>query len=499
MLPESEYRPAFRNRLEQVEGHLQDYGSRCSNNETKTCLLPKEPAKIWRTSLPTRHDLDGLMKFLNRDVWAECFDLVFDTHFGPILEAGNIEFEDLAEIVGDDWANTLWGCAFEDFLTQEFEVKGVNIVDDYLKRRGWKESAQAKAYMKALRNSVMSLYEISEIVPGKSLLARDLIRGGDPVLVSENTATLSLKQWDKIAARIMPVMGKNVLGGGLLTFSPPAADTLFDGLRQTFGSPKTKKLPRISDDDLQMSASIFTMSWLVSLLDRAMKMPELQNSDGDQIVFHDVRFPLAAGAKTKAVIEKVNAIPGMVQADEEKWNWLEPEPKNNVKEKDAAFIDTRLDDGARVLGTLELEGRTLIFATNSAERAQHGTALVQQALGGLVRTPLTEIRTVEQLIEEADGFDEPVDEFDESTDFAEQTIHEFMDRQYRDTLDQPVGMLGNKTPRQAVKSSAGRKKVAEWLKYLENQTSNRTVPGDPMASYSFEWMWRELGVLELRK
>jgi len=65
--------------------------------------------------------------------------------------------------------------------------------------------------------------------------------------------------------------------------------------------------------------------------------------------------------------------------------------------------------------------------------------------------------------------------------------------------NQPVGMLGNKTPRQAAKSAAGRQRVAEWLKYLENQSSRQPNPADPMATYSFEWMWHELGIIELRQ
>ena len=72
---------------------------------------------------------------------------------------------------------TLWGCAFEDFLTMDVEDAG-KIVDDYLKRRGWKETARNREYMSGLRDSVMSLYEVSEIQPGRSFLARDLIRGG---------------------------------------------------------------------------------------------------------------------------------------------------------------------------------------------------------------------------------------------------------------------------------------------------------------------------------
>ncbi|WP_439848748.1 recombinase family protein [Sinorhizobium meliloti] len=92
---------------------------------------------------PTSHDLKGLMKFLAREEWRECFGEVFYDHFGPVLDAGDMDFEDIAEILGDDWAMTLWGCAFEDFLTQDFEIEGGNVVDEYLKRRGWKENAQA--------------------------------------------------------------------------------------------------------------------------------------------------------------------------------------------------------------------------------------------------------------------------------------------------------------------------------------------------------------------
>ena len=68
----------------------------------------------------------------------------------------------------------------------------------------------------------MSLYEVSNIVPGKSLLARDLIRGGEPIFVSEESATGSLVQWDRVAVRIVPVMGKNIFSGGLLLFTPQA-------------------------------------------------------------------------------------------------------------------------------------------------------------------------------------------------------------------------------------------------------------------------------------
>ncbi len=451
--------------------------------------------------MPASHDLKGLMKFLARDEWRGCFEEVFDDHFGPVLEAGDMEFDDLAEILGDDWAMTLWGSAFEDFLTQEFDVQGVNIVDEYLKRRGWKEGAQTKAYMKALRTSTMSLYEVSNIVPGKSLMARDLIRGGEAITVSEGTATQTLKQWDRIAARIVPLIGKNIFAGGLLPYTPQATDALFDGLRQVFGKKGAKKLPAIADEDLQSVASMFTLSWLFDTLDRAMGLPPMQNSDGDDLMFHNVRFPLANGVTQKDIATRVNAISAMAQENAKFWNWLEDKPKGGkkVEQADGLSFDATMDNGQRVLGNVELKGRFLHLSTNSTARAQKGTVLIRKALGDLVRTPLTDIRTIEQMMAERPPREHGEAASEVPPEIAEQVVHQFMDRQYRETLDQPVGMLGNKTPRQAAKSAAGRQKVAEWLKYLENQSANQPDPADPMATYSFEWMRKELGVHDLRR
>lgn len=331
--------------------------------------------------MPTSHDLKGLMKFLAREEWRECFKEVFYDHFGPVLDAGDMDFGDIAEIVGDDWAMTPWGCAFEGFLTQDFEVEGGNIVDEYLKRRCWKENAQAKTYMKALRTSVMSLYEVSEIVPGKSLIARDLIRGGEPITVSEGTATKSLKQWDRIAARIVPLMGKNVFAGGLLPFTPQATDALFDGLRQMFGKKNATKLPAIKDEELQAAASVFTLSWLFDTLECAMGQPSMQNADGDELIFHDVRFPLASGVTQNHIVARVSSIPGMSQENAKFWNWLEQKPKHDARKRSAPSFDTTMDSGARALGNIELKGKFLHLSTNSAERAQIGTTFIQQALG----------------------------------------------------------------------------------------------------------------------
>jgi hypothetical protein len=128
--------------------------------------------------MPSSKSLAALMKWLNHDDWGDVFFSVLDQHFNA-REAHGLEASELEELLGDAGFANLWGSAFEDFLTRR-DAEGRNIVDDYLKRRGWKETATNKRYMSALQHSVMSLYEVSAIVPGVSFLARDLVRGGDP-------------------------------------------------------------------------------------------------------------------------------------------------------------------------------------------------------------------------------------------------------------------------------------------------------------------------------
>ena len=167
-----------------------------------------------------RHgDLTGLIKFLARDDWKSSFEEVMGEHFGPAMQVFDLEYETIGAALGGSWDMTLWGVAFEDFLGRQLEPDGRNFVEEYLRRRGWNESAPTKAYMRGLRNSIMSLYEASAIVPGQSFLARDLLRGGEPALISERTATRTLKEWDRIAARIVAQGQKRILAGGVLAFT----------------------------------------------------------------------------------------------------------------------------------------------------------------------------------------------------------------------------------------------------------------------------------------
>src|ERR1700674_261693 len=174
----------------------------------------------------------------------------------PTREETGLEINDVVAAIGEDlFMSTVWACAFEDFLTREFD-DGENAIDDYLRRRGWKESASVRIYMAALRNSTMSLYEVGDIVRGTSFRARDLIRGGEPVLISERSATRALKPWDRIAARVVQVGSQMQIGGGVLTFDHGTSEIFIEALRrfETLGSEEKRELAEANGQDFDATA-----------------------------------------------------------------------------------------------------------------------------------------------------------------------------------------------------------------------------------------------------
>jgi hypothetical protein len=468
--------------------------------------------------MTSAHSLQGLMKWLTRAEWRDRFAEVYDHHLLPACRRTGFDAEEVITILGENWfMTTVWGCAFEDFLTRE-SADGGNIVDDYLKRRGWKEGASARTYMSALRASVMSLYEVSGIVRDTSFRARDLVRGGDPILISERSATRSLAQWDRIATRVVEVGSQMRISGAVLPYDRDASEKVLKLLRNVAKrtDKEQRKLADLVHRDvnhpaivnafsqtalLRAAAPAITTVWLIDIIDRAtaQQIPEVRNAEGDELLFCTVHYPFADGTGPDDIRLALNRCPELRQENATFWNWIGPRrsAKALSARKRSLKFQTFLDDNALVFGSVELKDKRLILSVNSQARSERGRALLSEVLDGLVVQPLVEVQTLEQCMATRDPAPPP--RLNLSVEERRTIIHDGLDRHYRDLLDQPIPVLGNKSPRAAVKTPKGRAKVVDWLKTLENHTAKFAGSNDEMASYNFNWLWMELGVNELRR
>lgn len=457
----------------------------------------------------------GLVEWSRRDPWRERMGEMVERHIRRACDLNDIDIYDLPNVIGDA-ALAAMDCAFEDCCTVTWE-DGSNLAEDYLRRRGWKESAINRAYIEALRHSVVSLHEVNDVRPGESFLARDLVRGGEPVRVADQTATKTLVSWDVIAARILTVRGVVQMSSPVLNVERALADEMLallkrtrsraPGVAETFATAANPALRArleaelLSDESLLSAAApAITTLWLNDAISRCLApLPELVNTDDEPLELMTLHFRLLPKVAASDVAQALAGIPNLRRDDDDAhWTWFAPEKPASKPRKRRGKADP--DTGRTIHGNLTLTATTLEVFVNSEARATRIRGQLKTALAGLVREPLTERVTPEQaMANRRGGSSSPVVGLPDGMSPADvrEAVHQVLDRHYRKCLDEPVPMLGGKTPRQAVRSAKGRLAVANWIKGLE-QASARSPDDDPMHGYDFNWVWRELGIADLR-
>lgn len=455
-----------------------------------------------------RPSLAGLIKWTNGPEWDDPVDFVFALHLAAIDEH-DLDPDQLLERIGAPAFEMLQSFAFEDFLTSDPE-HGRNPIDAYLTKRGWKETPTTRAYLAALRLSVPSVYEVSNVVPGELMLVRDLIRGGDPVRVEEKSATQSLHQWDVLAARVFPFRGKIVLGGGILPLHRQSADWLvaeFDRLREASRSERVSTakargidlpdtvlhdaIDALDTIDVMLRASAFLLStaWLLKTIDdtNPANRPKFRTREGDDVEPVALGFKFRPKVSQAQIREALKREPALYPAGRSMWSWVVEDTYPAAdRDEDGLRLETWTDNGKLVLGNVELSGRTVQFTAMSRARADRGTEMLSRTLDSLVWPPI-EI--------ELDGSD-AAGELDLGDEESRALVHGFLDTHYRKVLDEALPSLGGMTPRQAAASPATRHKAVEWLKFIENGTRSETSDA---SGYDFVWMWEELGLADQRR
>ncbi len=361
--------------------------------------------------------IEHLARWAGRGRWKEECMRAIAAHFEPVCAKSGISEDELAEALGEFHYEMVEACAFEDFCSRRPASRRSNVIDDYLDQRGWKESIQARDYLRALRGSVMSLYEVVEVKPGRGLVLRDLVRGGEPVEVDDQLGSQSAARWDRIAARVLSIGGRHYLSGAVLNFEQEPAEAV---LRVFRISPERAKrsiaecLPALRRCGHSTSCSPIGRSrWRAvrgfslgyglrtRCANSGLPQPTLTNFDDEEVVFTKVRLAVAKEHRAE-VARLLDQAPELArEAKGECWSWHRQDGEQDGKRPEGGLSLASWDEtGALVLGHLQLRDKWLVLEVNSAARAERGKQMLMQLLGGLVATPITETQSVQSALEE---------------------------------------------------------------------------------------------------
>lgn len=480
---------------------------------------------------------ENLLKWMDKPEWKPLQSQVYASHLTPVTEVLGMPEDEIPESLGPGW-QMLNIFILEDFLAGRFGEEGeVNVIEDYLKRRGWRESVPGWRHLEALRDSTPSLYEVVDLDPGRGMKLKDLIRDSRTLVVKERRATEMLNIWDCLAARVVGVNGGNYLTGGVLPFpremSREFLETLERAVRETgkefrrdfreqYGnSGRMPAFPREMVLDAVPMAQMLSSFWAMETLAVAdTAPPELRNTDGEPMLLCEMRFPLQGGMAAVAVIlDEIPALERSYEADEAQesegtegsgtvmeWDWLAPgDPGYRFSRlrKGKALPEeitggTEDEIGVTRLGHVTLGPKALVLKVNSKGRVERGQKLLGPCLGDLVGRPMVSYGKPVKTMDDLGGVSLSGEGVPISDEDLEQGVHDHLDRHYRRVLDEQLPALGEKTPRQAAKGRGKcRGEVVDWLKGLDNM-EHRRAREQGHAVYDTGWIWRELGIREPR-
>ena len=463
--------------------------------------------------------IGNLLDWMGGGEWSSRFEQAQEVHFFAAANILDVEPVEVLDLLGDA-SNALSAFILEDFFTERFgEHAELNVIDDYLEQRGRRESDPGRRYLEALRDSKASLYEVVDIDPGTSLTVRDLLVHGEALTVHEREGSRTAAVWDRVAARIVPLNEEIGITGAVLHFRYEAGNQVLSGFdrivkkesrqlgrrfrhRSRRRGKRRRPSPEIPPVEREAivrglpCAQMLAQVWLLDTVSQALApMPELRNTDDEPLVFCEVRFPILGDiGKISAALDGIETLERVTDA-EAQWAWHAPgSPSQRAAryKRGNPTAKTSIISGTTLLGHVRIEDGAVTLSTNSRERVERGETYLSSRLGNLVGPALISSQDPYQAMRERSSRTAP-DDLPVPSDEAVQAMHAYLDEHYRQTLDDPLPVLGNRTLRQAVKTKKGREEAIAWLKQLENMEYRRARKQGHSA-YDTRWIREELGI-----
>ena len=450
-----------------------------SGKKYKKCCLAKDEAAT--TSIAVSEGaITRALGWLREHYPEESERAIAFEYFGSLEQE---QFEALDELP-EDLEEKVHLNAFE-WVLAEGEISPTGDEDDFvpvmelvLGEGGPLMDAHERRYLQFLATEPIDLYEVVEAEPGEGLwLVSTLADEPTRFWVRERSASRSLREGDIFAARVLP-FEPSVLTGAVYAFNRPQYLALRGRILEG---------PRGSGGLLQsdwVSATIIE-AWLSVLVGPPPVLTD--SSTGEAILLTAVHYRVKDWPR---LAKALNEEPDVERDDEDLWVRLLPDKARDGARRTLCSISKTADD------------RVELFArTNDAANAAESwfSELLGDAVERIARESTDPRHSWKdrhaRKRNEPDIGEDHIDDIPPETKTA--ILEQFYRQTYANWTDEPIPALKNKTPRQAIRSKAGRREVVELLRSYEfgEREQAETQRRDPI---DLSFLWEELGISDER-
>jgi hypothetical protein len=316
------------------------------------------------------------------------------------------------------------------------------------------------AWLNAQRAAWLSVWEVLDVEPGRSLTLRDLLTNETRV-VWETQTSLSLVKRDAVLGRVVDHKGTSVLCGLHPGPLPPSdAAAVAEQMRSRLRRKGAVPVERMREEPV---GRYLIGRWERALREahkRLSRPPVLQNTDGDPLLITVDHFAFAPTDMTE-IRRRLAAAKEVTNPPEA----ADPEP---------AYVLNRPGNPMHrgwentITGRATLSGAAFRLETNSVQRADSMRELLESLLGGLIHHRAREHSDPAAPLWFADGGAKALSTPHGHSEEVDRVILDWKTQEYVDWADTPLPALRGLTPREVAHTKSGRQIVDVLLKENEN-------------------------------
>lgn len=432
-----------------------------SEKKYKKCCLIQAYTETGREDAVSNKVVQDLLGFFRKN-----YQHALDDAYAIFWDEFNLEerFEDIPINIAE--------INFWDWIVHDFVVDVENdktLIDLYMENNR-RMSLDEHKVLRLMKNSIISLYEVQEVLPEKGLLLKDLLLGGE-YDVHEKAATRTLGKWDIYAARLIYIDGKYSMSGSAYPYPVKQKERILEDIYFEFEDYRQEYPEEDMDDFLKRNSEIFNFYWYDLIQNPAPMI--LHTTTGEPMIISKAIFEI----KDKETVRNgLTNIKGFEKQGED-FIWLAKKNK---------------EGSATILGRTEIKAGKLILECNSKTRLEDGKKLIIKELSDVLNHKIDTFQDTMEALKEYKKKPHKESATPIPLEIQQQMYTKFMQKHSEEWLKKKIPVLNGKTPMQAIKTKEGRRKVIELLKSFENSQEHNKKEGRPF--YDTSWMWERLGL-----
>ena len=404
---------------------------------------------------------------------------LFDTLPKCLVEAAKADFypDNLPEFYENElvflnffipWALFNW-IPENDFDIADFNPR-ITLAQNFLTYFGIQLNNKEKRFITAMNKTYYSFYQIVQVELNYQLTVKDLLLDTTHI-VKEQQGTHYLKRGDIVFSRILTDNYQSIfIGMAPLSIPSFYVHDIFEFKQTLLKEHAVQQLNTtlLLKHDLANYVLFFFFDIAKELYNPGSI--QFQNTDNELLQFCHTSFTLTNISPETALKQ---LMPLTLSNDPNEFlqaavrdkagdistiqlKWLKTGNKQNQQAE------------TTVLGDITIEADRLLLETNSQERAEQGKKLLLHYLGGSLCFQETVIESPEEKVEAS--VIQALFQNSSKADFSlampaplQAYLKELTDAHWKNWFDEPIPMLGGKTPREAAKTADGREQLEGLL------------------------------------